>query len=275
MKRILSYFQYRNPSPDAPKPVVSSVHNHDDAGASRAVSIVNTKKSTKSTRSDQTKGTHIQQATQVYVKPVQVPLDYKLFLKCFIHELKTPLQTIHLALQLLEQEDQQLQENELIQDIGGAVTFMDEVISNFGMVQEASIQLHPFRPCSLKRLFRDTVALLPLDEWRNRVYIETFIHQDVYDYNYMDEPHIKQVLLNLLKNAVKYQSVGESVMTKNVIVVTAKPYDSSDTNSILELQITRPPSAQMRHRPVVRQRGKNPIPCPGKPCNMWSSPSRT
>lgn len=133
-------------------------------------------------------------------------IDYNIFLKCFVHELNTPIQTIDLGLQCLEIEYPDYTSKETFQDIKISLEFIKEVIQNFSIAQSQQIKLNEFEPYSIRTLLANTIAVLPNDELFHNVKLETYIQSDIVDMNYMDESHLKQVLLNLLKNAIKYQT---------------------------------------------------------------------
>ena len=95
------------------------------------------------------------------------------------------------------------------------VISIKNVINNFSTVHETNIKLNPFVPYSLKCLINESISLLPQDELRKNVKINYFIEDSVYDLNYMDVSHLKQVLINILKNAIKYQTITR----QNIITI--------------------------------------------------------
>ena len=154
-------------------------------------------------------------------------LDYNLFLKCFIHELRTPINTITLGIELLEQENPQLKVNETVQDIKLSTEFLENIITNFSTIQDTNIKLNTFAPYSLNLLIKESISILPQNELRKNVMIEYFIENDVFDLNYMDESHLKEVFINLLKNAIKYQTMSR----KNTITIIARKKQESSYNN--------------------------------------------
>ena len=51
-------------------------------------------------------------------------------------------------------------------------------------------------------LLTNTIAVIPNDELYRNVKLNTSIESNVIDINYIDESHLKQVLLNLIKNSI-------------------------------------------------------------------------
>ena len=172
-------------------------------------------------------------------------LDYNLFIKCFIHELRTPINTIELGIQVLEQENPKLKDNETIQDIKLSVEFLENVITNFATVQETNIKLNPFVPYSLKCLIQESISMLPQNELRKNVKIDYFIEDSVYDLNYMDVSHLKQVLINILKNAIKYQTITR----QNIITIIIKNKNEQNGNVSYRIpsKPTTPRQSFIRH----------------------------
>ena len=163
-------------------------------------------------------------------------IDYNLFIKCFIHELRTPINTIELGIQVLEQENPKLKDNETIQDIKLSVEFLENVITNFATIHKTNVKLSPFVPHSLKQLIQESISLLPQDELRKNVKIDYFIEDNVYDLNFMDESHLKQVLLNILKNAIKYQTITQS----NIVTILIK--NTKEKHNNISCRIPSKPS---------------------------------
>lgn len=129
--------------------------------------------------------------------------------------MKTPISTIELGIQLLEEEKPDLVNNETIQDIKISAKFLGNIINNFSIAQEPTITLNTFVPYSLDKLIKETISIIPPDELRNVITIQYFIDEFVHDLNYMDNSLLKQVLINLLKNAIKYQTLSR----KNTIII--------------------------------------------------------
>jgi signal transduction histidine kinase len=86
-------------------------------------------------------------------------IDFNVYLKCFIHELRTPISTISLGLNLLKEGESDSERQQTIKDISRSVTFIEQILTKFANIQEGNIVLNAFEPFSMKKLIA-TVEIL-------------------------------------------------------------------------------------------------------------------
>jgi len=138
-------------------------------------------------------------------KPKQNTLDHNVYMKCFVHELRTPISTITMGLQLLKQCNHGPDEKQIIKDIQQSVIFIENILTKFATVQDDNIELNTFEPFSLLKLITTVEILILYNFKESSVTFKYEIDPEVVLWNYGDVHNIKHVLINLLKNAIKYR----------------------------------------------------------------------
>ena len=137
--------------------------------------------------------------------------DINLYLKMFIHELRTPISSISMGLEILESKNliANLDQNTIntIYNLKKSIEFVENIFSKFAVIQEGNIKLNTFEPFSLDNLFRNVENLLHYYIKEGEVTFKYEINNDVYDWVYGDKYNIKHSIINLLKNAIKYRSL--------------------------------------------------------------------
>jgi signal transduction histidine kinase/CheY-like chemotaxis protein len=150
-------------------------------------------------------------------------IDFNIYLKMFIHELRTPISTISMGLDLLENCDLNDENQDMIKDLKQSVVFIEDIFLKFVTVQEGNIELNNYEAFSLKNTFDHVVFLLQYHIKEAGVAFSCHIHPEIYDWNFGDKYNINHCIINLLKNSIKYRDttrptmilVQVSVMTKD------------------------------------------------------------
>lgn len=142
-------------------------------------------------------------------------IDLNIYLKIFIHELRTPLSTISMGLNLLETSNPNTKNNknkQIVHDLKESIVFIENIFSKFATIQEGNIQLNEFKPFSINYIFKRVEFILKYYLKENDSSINYIISPtlNVYDWNYGDRYNIKHCIINLLKNAVKYRNINSS-----------------------------------------------------------------
>jgi signal transduction histidine kinase len=57
------------------------------------------------------------------------PIDFNLYLKMFIHELRTPISTISMGLNILETKDKTSEELQIIKDLNESIKFLENIFN--------------------------------------------------------------------------------------------------------------------------------------------------
>ncbi|MCB5174069.1 hybrid sensor histidine kinase/response regulator [Microvirga lenta] len=132
------------------------------------------------------------------------------FLATMSHEIRTPLNgIIGYTERLLDEElsREQRRYAELIQVAGSALLTIANDVLDLSSIEANQIQLRQ-EPFSFLSLIDDTVSIVSSGAGRKGVPIRTECDPDIPDVVLGDEARLRQILLNLLNNAVKFTRVG-------------------------------------------------------------------
>jgi signal transduction histidine kinase len=152
-------------------------------------------------------------------------IDFNLYLKCFVHELRTPLSTISYSLQILNDNYSESQKKETLQDVKESLDFIETILTKFSVIQNMNITLNPFEQFSIKQIINRIKSLLPHNSQYNNIDFDINAY-GIHDYYLGDPYNLNHVIINLIKNAIKYQDMSH----KNKISIRVLPHfdDSSD-----------------------------------------------
>jgi signal transduction histidine kinase/CheY-like chemotaxis protein len=133
------------------------------------------------------------------------------FLATMSHEIRTPLNSVLGFAQLLAARhdlppDARRQVN-LIDSAGGALLTVVNDILDFSRVEAGQVELLA-QPTSAARLLRDTVAIMEPEARAKGLSLNVEIIDPLEATHDLDDMRVRQVLLNLLNNAVKFTDAG-------------------------------------------------------------------
>ncbi len=133
------------------------------------------------------------------------------FLATMSHEIRTPLNSVLGFAQLLAARndlppDARRQVN-LIDSAGGALLTVVNDILDFSRVEAGQVELLP-QPTSAATLLRDTVAIMAPEARAKGLKLDIEIIDPIDALHELDDARLRQVLLNLLNNAVKFTDTG-------------------------------------------------------------------
>lgn len=133
------------------------------------------------------------------------------FLANMSHEIRTPLNGIIGFTDLLtktELNEIQHQYLSIISQSGSALLNTINDILDFSKIEAGKLELHSTR-CNLYELIGDSADVLKYQVQNKDLKLLLNISPSVPKYVWMDEVRIKQILINLLGNAVKFTAAGE------------------------------------------------------------------
>ena len=133
------------------------------------------------------------------------------FLAAMSHELRTPLNGVIGASQLLMEGDLPSKEKELVDVVLNSSEALLELINNvmdLSRLDSQSIELEKV-PVNIDELFRSTLAPLEFQAKEKGVKFSLVIEDDIPEYVRGDPTRLRQILLNLVGNAVKFTNTGE------------------------------------------------------------------
>ena len=132
------------------------------------------------------------------------------FLANMSHEIKTPMNGILGMKSLLEMTDLNLEQKEYLRVIGicsESLLIIINDILNISKLESGSISLEEL-PFDLSRSAADTVQIVQNEIRQKKLYLDFHIDNDVPQFIIGDESRLRQILLNLLNNAVKFTNTG-------------------------------------------------------------------
>lgn len=133
------------------------------------------------------------------------------FLAAMSHELRTPLNGVIGASQLLKEGDLPSKKKELVDVVLQSSETLLELINNVMDLSRLDSQLIELEqvPVNIDELFRSTLAPLAFQAKEKGVKFSLVIEDDIPDYVRGDPTRLRQILLNLVGNAVKFTNTGE------------------------------------------------------------------
>lgn len=176
-------------------------------------------------------------ATFVADPNANIQIDLNLYMKMFIHELRTPISTISMGLDVLVDTTK---DKDTLQDMKDSIGFMEDIFSKFAVIHDGNIVLNDFKAFSLERMTTRIVHLMEYHLNNTDIRFQCTIDPAVHIWNYGDKHNLMHCVINLLKNAIKYRSVTRFTE----ISVHIRPYPWID--QVVSLPEPCPPSQHTR-----------------------------
>ncbi|MBD2177396.1 response regulator [Pseudanabaena sp. FACHB-1998] len=133
------------------------------------------------------------------------------FLANMSHELRTPLNAIlgFAQLMLYDQElnDQHKTDLQTICNSGNHLLVMINDILEMSKLEAGSVMLRE-KECYLYEIIDTARDMLALKAQEKELQFDFSIHPDIPPYIYIDEGKLRQILINLISNAIKFTDVG-------------------------------------------------------------------
>ena len=141
-----------------------------------------------------------------------------MYIKCLIHELRTPISNVTLGLNSMEIKIKKEQEEitdidcncieflSTISDLYKSLNYIDNTLTKFCVIQDGVMILNNFKPFSIRILLQNVQKILWYNIKEKNIQFEYNIDNDIHDLVYGDKINIKHCIINLIKNAIKYNN---------------------------------------------------------------------
>lgn len=158
-------------------------------------------------------------------------IDFDVYLKCFVHELRTPLSIISLGMNILEKNCKKSQRG-TINDVYDIIKYIENIFTNFAVIQDGNIALNVFEPFNILHLIKNIQSILHYAMLKHNIVFEYKICDKIYPWVYGDVHNIQHVLINIINNAIKYSIPSRTnKITLNVLISDSKNMNISPENT--------------------------------------------
>lgn len=149
------------------------------------------------------------------------------FLAGMSHEIRTPMTSILGFAEILElyvEDEKQKSYLKAIQSGGrGLLTLINDIL-DLSKIEAGKISVQ-YDPVDLGKFFHEMEQFFSLELSKRRIGIYTDISWDLPKRLYLDEAKLRQILINLIGNAVKFTEKGHIILCAHGIIVTENELD--------------------------------------------------
>lgn len=133
------------------------------------------------------------------------------FLANMSHEIRTPLNGIIGFTQLLSETTFDRNQHEYMSAVSDSAHALMEIVNDildFSKIEAGKLDLNP-EETNIIELVHQVIELFKLQAIQKKLTLDMTIDQDVPTYAFVDPIRVKQILVNLISNAMKFTSFGQ------------------------------------------------------------------
>ena len=163
-----------------------------------------------------------------------------IFLANMSHEIRTPMNAIIGFADLLKEHLSDQQDLDYLQGIATSGRTLLNLINNIldlSKLEAGRVELHP-EHVDIRLLLRDMVMIFGFRAMQMKVALETHVAEDVPDIMLLDDLRMRQILLNLMGNALKFTQRGFVR-----VEVSISSYDAAERRCELAISVRDTASA--------------------------------
>ena len=146
--------------------------------------------------------------------------DNNMYIKCLIHEIRTPITNIILGINSIENNIKEFEKNnELLNTIDSlykSLNFIEDILTKFCVIKNGIMVLNIYEPFSINKLMNDIENLLQYNINEKNIQFKCNINANVRDMVYGDVVNIKHCIVNLIKNSIKYSNQNNDIIIINI-----------------------------------------------------------
>lgn len=167
----------------------------------------------------------LKEAKEVAVSASQAKSN---FLAQMSHELRTPLNTITGAADLLSKGDLNIEQQELVKLMKESSSVLLNIISDIldlSKVEASKVELFD-ASVDFSELLENMVkfAKFKITESEKNIEFKLEVADDFPKYLKLDEVRVRQIIINLVSNAIKYTEAGSIVLRADIVYKSDKDY---------------------------------------------------
>ena len=140
--------------------------------------------------------------------------DNNMYIKCLIHEIRTPINNIILGINSIENNIKEYEKNNKIINtidcLYKSLNFIEDILTKFCVIKNGIMVLNIYEPFSINKLMNDIENLLQYNINEKNIQFKCNINENVRDMVYGDVVNIKHCIVNLIKNAIKYSNNNQN-----------------------------------------------------------------
>mgnify|MGYP001275696994 FL=1 len=126
------------------------------------------------------------------------------------HDIRVPMNGVLGMIDLLNQTELTAEQKEYVHIISNSadnlMTIIDDIL-DFSKIQIGAVELEN-KTINLRKSIQEIVSLLEMKTKGKGIYLQYFVSESVPEYINADSVRLKQILINLINNAIKYTKEG-------------------------------------------------------------------